>query len=201
MSSMKYKYEIFDNSGKLMVTILRSHERQGISIRQVLKIYDNLPKVLTKNCEKIVLSSQKFKDRDSGGYVHPNFPETINILGNVGTGDMEYMVIHEIAHSFDFSNGVLSNTHGRNGFISKFKEDLKNSIKNNPEHNENDIIHYVSLYSYEKTVIDINEKYPYAEDFAECIYELICNHKTFYEKFPAKETYLCKLLEINSYSE
>ena len=114
---------------------------------------------------------------------------------------MEYMVIHEMAHSFDFSNGVLSNTHGRNGFISKFNEDLKNSIKNNPEHNENDIIHYVSLYSYEKTVIDINEKYPYAEDFAECIYELICNHKTFYEKFPAKETYLCKLLEINSYSE
>ena len=196
-----YKYEIFDNSGKLMVTILRSHERQGISIRQVLKIYDNLPKVLTKNCENIVLSSQKFKDRDSGGYVHPNFPETINILGNVGTGDMEYMVIHEIAHSFDFSNGILSNTHGRNGFISKFKEDLKNSIKNNSEHNENHIIHYVSLYSYEKTVIDINEKYPYAEDFAECIYELICNHKNFYEKFPAKETYLCKLLEINSYSE
>ena len=196
-----YKYEILDNSRNPMVTILRSHERQGISIKQVLKIYDSLPKVLTKNCEKIVLSSQKFKGRDSGGYVHPDFPETINILGNVGMDDMEYMVIHEMAHSFDFSNGVLSNSRGHNGFISKFKEDLKKSIQNNPDCSNDDIIHYVSRYSHEKTVIDINEKYPYAEDFAECIYELLCNHKTFYEKFPAKETYLCKLLEINSYSK
>ena len=73
---------------------------------QLMSVYDYLDKTLTKECNEIILSSHIVGK--AGGFVLKSNPHRVHIMGITDESQMESVLIHEIAHSFDLSNGVSS---------------------------------------------------------------------------------------------
>ena len=188
-----YEYQIFnDGEKKPFLTIYRSHDHQGLSVSQVLKIHQSLPNKLTKNCKQIRLSNQELPEK--GGYVHPKFPTEINILANVEQEDMDYVVIHEMAHVFDITNGVLSNSEE---YIKAYYKDLERSMELLDNKDKWYFLHHISEYARDITKGALEGKKhkdtPYIEDFAECVYYLFHDQSFLHGMCPAKEEYLCNI--------
>lgn len=83
------------------------------------KLYDNLNKIFKSECDEIVLSSQEFEKECSGGFVLPSNPHRIHIMGITNSLELESVLIHEMAHSFDVSNGYLSSSEEYKQFVPK----------------------------------------------------------------------------------
>lgn len=112
---------------------------------------------------------------------------------------MEYIITHEMAHSFDFTNGILSNTKGENGYEKIFEISREQCMEITGIHDPSNIKNFITDYALEKTIEDKNPDYPYAEDFAESVWILLSDQRKIHENFPAKEKYLCELLNIPIY--
>ena len=114
-----YQYDILDNEGKKVVTIYKSKSHNRFSMEHLISIYDNLNKILKSECDEIVLSSQEFENSSSGGFVLPSNPHRIHIMGITNSRNLEPVLIHEMAHSFDVSNGYLSSSKRYKQFVPK----------------------------------------------------------------------------------
>lgn len=101
-----YEYQILDAHGNVKVTIYKSKNHNQFSMSQLMSVYDILDKTLTKECNEIILSSHILGR--SGGCVFESNPHRVHIMGITDASQMESVLIHEIAHSFDLSNGISS---------------------------------------------------------------------------------------------
>ena len=127
----------------MLVTIYKSKDHNQFSMSQLMGVYDNLNKILVKDCNEIILSNHVLED--SGGFVLESNPHRIHIMGITGEEHMESVLIHEMAHSFDMCNNISGS------------EEYKELAREHPS----------MLNPYHVT----DEKY-FAEDFAYSIEEL-----------------------------
>ncbi|MBE6500639.1 MAG: hypothetical protein E7Z80_08895 [Methanobrevibacter thaueri] len=133
-----YEYQILDNAGNLKVTIYKSKSHNQFSMSQLMGVYDNLNKVLVKDCNEIILSNHVLND--SGGFVLESNPHRVHIMGITSEPHMESVLIHEMAHSFDMSNNISGS--------NDYKElALKHPSKLNP-YNENHEKFFVEDFAY-----------------------------------------------------
>lgn len=162
-----YEYQILDKNGKEKVTIYKSKSHKQFSMSDLISVYDNLNNILISECNEIILSCQDVDGR-SGGFVLESDPHRITITGITGAFSMGPVLIHEMAHTFDFSND----------FISKLEEYInlvhKYPTKENPHTEEDD--HY------------------FEEDFAYTVELMVMYPEYFREHGNGKTEYLNNLL-------
>ena len=155
-----------------------------------------LNRKLTENCDKLVISSQKFENSESGGFVLPDEPNRVNILNSTSSREMEYVLIHEMAHSFDLSNGGLSNLK----YADYYWEDLLNSMEKYGIYDKNHLVHHVCKEANDARLNALAggelSDYPYSEDFAYCLELLLKDPIECLKRFPKKSEHLYKLLGI-----
>ena len=115
-----YLYQILDDAGKnVSVNIYKSKTHNQFSMEHLISIYDNLNKKLISECTEIVLSNHEFTKSKTGGYVHPSNPHRVYIMGITTPYHVESILIHEMAHSFDISNGYISSSEGYKKLVPK----------------------------------------------------------------------------------
>lgn len=164
-----YQYQILDENDNVRVNIYKSKTHGQFSMSHLMSIYDKLNSKLISGCGEIILSNQELKDK-SGGFVLPSSTHRINIMGITDSYDIESVLIHEMAHSFDFCNNHLSNT-------KKYKELAKK-------------------FPSEDNPLDEDDSRYFSEDFAYAIESIIMFPTRYMVYGDEKTEYLYKLLGI-----
>ena len=192
-----YKYTFRDEYGKEVLSIYKSKKLSEKSVLTIFEMYQKLPKLLTNNVNRIILSDQVLRENktETAGYVVRAVPWEVNILNTTNPQDLEYILIHEIGHSFNYSNGNLSKSEG---YKNAHKDDVNKSMKEKNNHDITNEIHYISDHSCRKTNEARMKGYHdvYDEDFSECIYYLFSNQEKLHRKCRSIEEYLCGIFDI-----
>ena len=189
-----FQYNVYDEKDNLFVSIYKSKKIQGKSVEEIIKFMDSYPDKLTKNCEEIYISFQKYiKDgKEYPGFIEWDNTKRIHIMNKSEDYDLEEVLIHELAHSMD---GGFNKYSSSNDYGTAFRIDLESNAKEFPKEEES---WYVSQYAYEDVTRKVNGELGrvFSEDFAETVKLFITNRSWLRGFFPEKEKYLSEIFGI-----